>query len=126
VRLLLDTHILLWALADPLSLSERARDAVTDAANDVYVSSLSLWEIAIKARLGKLSADVQEVHAAALVTGFRPLPFTLEHAIAIAGLPEHHRDPFDRGLIAQAQVEPLFLLTHDGVLAAYGADILVV
>jgi PIN domain nuclease of toxin-antitoxin system len=66
------------------------------------------------------------VHAAALATGFRPLPFTREHALAVAGLPEHHRDPFDRGLIAQAQVEPLFLLTHDGVLSAYGADILVV
>ena len=126
MRLLLDTYILLWALSDPPSLSERARDAITDPANDVYVSSLSLWEIVIKARLGKISADVQEVHAAALETGFRPLPFTLEHAIAVAGLPDHHRDPFDRGLIAQARVEPLFLLTHDDVLAAYGADILVV
>ena len=126
MRLLLDTHILLWALVDHPSLSERARDAITDPANDIYVSSLSLWEIAIKARLGKISADVQEVHAAALETGFRPLPFTLEHAIAVAGLPDHHRDPFDRVLIAQARVEHLFLLTHDDVLAAYGADILVV
>ncbi len=126
MRLLLDTHILLWALADQPSLSERARDAITDPANDIYVSSLSLWEIAIKARLGKISTDVQEVRAAALATGFRPLPFTLEHAIAVADLPDRHRDPFDRGLIAQARVEPLFLLTHDDVLAAYGDDILVV
>ena len=126
MRLVLDTHILLWALADHPSLPATARETIADPANDVYISSLSLWEIAIKARLGKLSADVREVRAAALETGFRPLPFTLEHAAAIADLPEHHRDPFDRGLIAQARVEPLHLMTHDDALAAYDVDLLLV
>ena len=126
MRLLLDTHVLLWALADHPSLTALAREAITDPANEVYVSSLSVWEAALKARLGKLSADVHELRSAALQTGFRPLPFTLEHAAAVAGLPEHHRDPFDRGLIAQARVEPLRLMTHDDALAVYEVDILLV
>ncbi len=90
------------------------------------MSPMSLWEIAVKTRLGKLVADAAEVRTAALADGFVPLPFTLEHALAVAQLPDHHRDPFDRILVAQARVEPLHLLTHDGIVAAYGGDVLLV
>jgi PIN domain nuclease of toxin-antitoxin system len=85
---------------------------------------MNFWEIAIKSQLGKLKADADEVRAAALQSGFQPLPFTLEHAAAVARLPPHHRDPFDRALIAQAMVEPLTLLTHDEILAVYGEHVL--
>lgn len=126
MRLLLDTHILLWWLANAPTLPARAHTIIADPANDVFVSPLSLWEIAIKARLGKIMANVNEVHTAALADGFLPLPFTPEHALVVAQLPDHHRDPFDRGLIAQARVEPLHLLTHDELVAAYGGDIVLV
>jgi PIN domain nuclease of toxin-antitoxin system len=126
MRLLLDTHILLWWLADSPSLSARADALIADPANEVFLSPLSLWEIAIKAHLGKITANVDEVRTAALASGFTPLPFTLEHAVAVAQLPDHHRDPFDRGMIAQARVEPMHLVTHDATVAAYGGQILLV
>jgi PIN domain nuclease of toxin-antitoxin system len=126
VRLLLDTHILLWCLADDAALSLPARTLIADPAHQVFISPISLWEIAIKAQLGKIVADVHEIHTAALTTGFLPLPFTLEHALAVAHLPFHHRDPFDRALVAQAHAEPLRLLTHNHALVAYGAPVLLI
>jgi PIN domain nuclease of toxin-antitoxin system len=126
MRLLLDTHILLWFLGGHEALSSQAHALISDTANAVYVSSISLWEIAVKATLGKLNADANEIRTVALGTGFLPLAFTLDHAIAVARLPSHHRDPFDRALIAQAQVEPLYLLTHDHVLVAYGTSVILV
>jgi PIN domain nuclease of toxin-antitoxin system len=126
VRLLLDTHILLWWLNDDPALPDHAAALIADAANEVFVSPMSLWEIAIKARLGRLEADVDEVLAAGLESGFRPLPFTLEHAAEVAKLPGHHRDPFDRALVAQARREPMHLLTHDASIAGYGGNVLLV
>ena len=126
MRLLLDTHILLWGLDNDPSLSSQARTLMTDPENDVFVSPISLWEIAIKVGLGKLAAAVDKVHKAALESGFIPLPFTFEHAGTVAHLPDHHRDPFDRALIAQARFEPLILLTHDELLASYGDMVLLV
>ena len=126
MRIVLDTHILLWWLANTPALPTRAQELIADPANDVFVSPMSLWEIAIKTHPGKLTVDVAEVRTAALADGFVPLPFTLEHALAVAQLPDHHRDPFDRALVAQARVEPLHLLTHDGLVAAYGGDIVLV
>src|SRR5690242_6536399 len=126
MRLLLDTHILLWWLSDDAALPERADALIVDPANEVFVSPLSLWEIAIKARLGKITADVAEIRTAALASGFTELPFTLEHAVAVADLPDHHRDPFDRALIAQARVEPLHLITHDQIVATYSGYVLLV
>jgi PIN domain nuclease of toxin-antitoxin system len=126
VRLLLDTHILLWWLTDDPALPARADALITDPANEVFVSPMSLWEIAIKSRLGKITADVDEVRNAALESGFDPLPFTLEHAAEVARLPNHHRDPFDRALVAQVRFEPLRLITHDEVVAAYGGSVLLV
>ena len=126
MRLLLDTHILLWWLTDDAVLPARADALITDPANEVFVSPLSLWEIAIKSRLGKIAADVEEIRDAALKSGFAPLPFTLDHAAEVARLPDHHRDPFDRALIAQARFEPLHFVTHDEVIAAYGGGVLLV
>ena len=124
--LLLDTHILLWWLNDDPLLPPRAATLIADRRNEILVSPMSLWEIAIKSQLGRLEADVNEVRTAALQSGFRPLPFSLDHAAAIARLPQHHRDPFDRGLVAQALLEPAHLLTHDESLAAYGEHVLLV
>jgi len=87
---------------------------------------MSLWEIAIKAQLGRLEANVNEVSAAAVQSGLDELPFTLEHAAAVAGLPRHHSDPFDRALVAQALSEPLTLLTHDQTLSVYGRHVMLV
>ena len=120
MRLLLDTHILLWWLRNHPALSLRARALISDPVNNVFVSPISLWEIAIKTRLGKLAADVDEIREAVAAYGFVPFPFLIEHAVAVSQLPDHHRDPFDRALIAQARGEPLRLLTHDALLAAYG------
>ncbi len=126
MRLLLDTHILLWWLSDDPALPAQAKALIADPANAVFISPMSLWEIAIKARLGKLEADVDEVRAAATDNGFAPLPFTADHASEVARLPDHHRDPFDRALVAQARREPLRLLTHDEAVAAYGESVLLV
>ncbi len=126
MRLLLDTHILLWWLADDPALPAAASAFIADPANAVFISPLSLWEIAIKTRLGKMEADVDEVRAAAKAGGFVPLPFTADHAAEVARLPHHHRDPFDRALVAQARREPMRLLTHDGVIAAYGESVILV
>jgi PIN domain nuclease of toxin-antitoxin system len=126
VRLLLDTHILLWWLSDNPTIPVQAEELIADSRNDVFVSPMNLWEIAIKSRLGKIVADVDEVHRASLEGGFRPLPFTLEHAAEVARLPDYHRDPFDRALVAQARLEPMHLVTHDEMVAAYGGSILLV
>jgi PIN domain nuclease of toxin-antitoxin system len=126
VRLLLDTHLLLWWLNDDPLLSPRARALIADRRNRVFISPMNIWEIAIKTQLGKLNAGVDRVRSASLQSGFDPLPFTLEHAAAVGKLPGHHRDPFDRGLLAQAKVEPMHLLTHDEGLRVYGELVLLV
>ena len=117
-RILLDTHLLLWAVADPRKLPPGARNRI-DAA-EVYVSAVSIWEVSIKAALGKLSADPAELLAEIEPAGFILLPVSGEHAAAVARLPAVHTDPFDRMLVAQAKTEPLLLLTNDSILAGYG------
>jgi PIN domain nuclease of toxin-antitoxin system len=118
MRLLLDTHVFLWALAGSPRLGADARRTI-EAAEAVCVSAASIWEIAIKARLGKVDADVDEVAAAIDASGFTELPVRAVHAAAVAKLPLHHGDPFDRLLVAQAVVEPLRLMTADAVLGRY-------
>jgi PIN domain nuclease of toxin-antitoxin system len=117
-RILLDTHLLLWAVADPRKLPPGARSRI-DAA-EVYVSAVSIWEVSIKAALGKLSADPAELLAEIEPAGFILLPVSGEHAAAVARLPAVHTDPFDRMLVAQAKTEPLLLLTNDSILVGYG------
>jgi PIN domain nuclease of toxin-antitoxin system len=124
MRVLLDTHLLLWALGSPSKLPAAARKLINDA--NVYVSAATIWEVSIKAALGKLSADPREVLAALEPAGFLELPVTGAHAARVVDLPAIHRDPFDRLLIAQAFSEPMRLLTNDAALAAYGDIVSVV
>lgn len=125
MRLLLDTHVFLWFLADAPDLTKKARREI-EAAEDVFVSAASIWEIAIKVGLGKLKADVARVHAGIEASGFLELAVRGAHAAAVAGLPAHHRDPFDRLLVAQAISEPLGLLTADPQLSRYSSLVHVV
>ena len=115
MRLLLDTHVFLWALAGSPLLTDSAR-RIIEAADEVYVSAVSIWEIAIKAWLGRIDADAGELAAAIEPSGFLELPIRVEHAVGVAALELHHSDPFDRLLIAQALAEPLKLLTADATL----------
>ncbi len=121
MRILLDTHLLLWALAEPEKLSVTTRNRLDVA--EVFVSAASVWEVSIKVALGKLEADPSELLAAIEPAGFELLPITGLHAAAVAALPLLHRDPFDRMLAAQARTEPLILLTNDTVLEQYGPGI---
>ena len=123
MRLLLDTRVFLWSIGNPEELREAARTAIVDPDNDVAVSAVSVWEVAIKRSLGKLNAPIDIVQAIA-DTRFRPLSITLEHAAGAGALPRHHGDPFDRMLVAQAQHETLTLVTRDSHLAAYGVPLL--
>ena len=122
MKLILDTHVLLWWLDDPKLLSKDAQQALTDPSNDVFVSSAVLWEIAIKHGLGKLSVSASVVAAALATTGFKPLAITFAHAIAAGGLPLHHRDPFDRMLIAQTIEESSCLVTRDASISRYSVS----
>jgi len=124
LRLLLDTHLLLWALLQPSKLKSRTRLQIER--NVVFVSSASIWEISIKSALGKLEADPRIVLEALEPAGLRLLPISGEHAARVFELPALHRDPFDRLLLAQAWSEPLTLLTDDTVLGQYGAYVTVV
>jgi PIN domain nuclease of toxin-antitoxin system len=124
MRVLLDTHLLLWALGSPLKLSKETRKLVDTS--QVYVSAASIWEISIKASLGKLDADPEEILAAIEPAGLSMLPILGQHAAKVAQLPPRHKDPFDRMLVAQAMSEPMILLTNDDALAGYSELIRVV
>jgi PIN domain nuclease of toxin-antitoxin system len=118
VNLLLDTHTLVWALGNDPTLAGPARDAITDGRNRVLVSAVSAWEIAIKVALGKLRAPADLLSQLERAR-FEPLDITVTHALAVGQLPDHHADPFDRMLIAQARTERLTLVTRDARMAAY-------
>ena len=118
MKLLLDTHVLLWWLDNPALLSEDARDAISEPTNDVFVSSAVAWEIAIKRGLGKLTA-ASDLESAIQACDFRMLPITMAPALATESLPPHHRDPFDRLLIVQALDEGLTILTADRAFEPY-------
>ena len=120
-RLLLDTHALIWALSSPRRLPARVSSSIRDPDNDVYVSAVSTWEIAIKVMLRKVHADVAAVVRALRDAGFEELPITIAHTVRVHTLPLHHRDPFDRLLVAQAMEERLTIVTHDPLLRAYDA-----
>lgn len=127
MNLLLDTHVLLWWMADDPALGDQARDAVADPGNGVWVSAASAWEIAIKAGLGRLTlpGPVAKVLPAALVeSDFSPLPITVEHALRVCELPPIHADPFDRILIAQAITQTWTIVTADAVFARYPVNII--
>jgi PIN domain nuclease of toxin-antitoxin system len=119
LKVLLDTHVLLWWLGNDASLSQAAVDVIRDPATLVFVSAVSIWEISLKQSLGKLRLpDAFDERLEA--ESFESLPLTSRHARSVAQLPWHHRDPFDRMLVAQALTEDLTLLTADSAVAAYG------
>ena len=118
MRLLLDTHIFLWWLSDWERISEPARAAIADPGNEVFVSAVSGWEIGVKKAKGRLVAP-DDLAAVVDEKRFEHLPLTFAHAERAAALPSHHRDPFDRMLIAQAQAEGLVLVTRDSRMADY-------
>ena len=117
-RCLLDTHTLLWWLADSPQLGERCRKIISDRRNQVFVSAATTWEISIKMALGKLEAP-EDMDSAVDDEGFTKLPISLYHGQLAGQLPPLHRDPFDRMLIAQAQAEGLILITADENIAQY-------
>ncbi|WP_043647222.1 type II toxin-antitoxin system VapC family toxin [Caenispirillum salinarum] len=125
MKYLLDTHILLWAAGEPECLSSEASAFIADEANELYFSAASLWEIAIKAGLGRedFQVDAGVFRRAALENGYVELPVEGRHAVAVQTLPNVHKDPFDRMLVAQAQVEGIILLTADGLVAQYPGPI---
>ncbi|MDZ7651424.1 MAG: type II toxin-antitoxin system VapC family toxin [Burkholderiaceae bacterium] len=125
MRLLLDTHIVLWWLSDAPQLPAAVRQAVLHPEAEVFVSKASLWEMVIKAFIGKLQADIAKVAEAIPAQGFRWLGIEIAHLLELGKLSadEQHRDPFDRLLVAQSRFEPLILLTTDSQLARYGATV---
>lgn len=118
MRLLLDTQIYLWYLADSPKLSREARRTIREA-DEVFVSAASIWEATIKIGIGRLRAASASLVAGIAASGFVELPVSAKHAAAVAALPAYHRDPFDRLLIAQAISEPMRLLTADALLKRY-------
>ena len=124
MRLLLDTHVWLWWLGDDRRLGRRARQALAHPRNEVYVSAASAWEIAIKTALGKLRLTKADLEAEITANGFRELGVWTRHAICAGGLAPVHEDPFDRMLVAQAQVEDLTVVTGDPMFERYGVSVL--
>ena len=122
MRLLLDTHVFLWAVTANRRLKPKVRDYLSQA-DAVFVSAASIWEIAIKSRLGKIDGDPLTLANAITESGFEELDMSAKHAAAVYSLPLHHADPFDRLLLAQAFLEPLRLITADKTLLAYGGSI---
>ena len=126
MKLLIDTHILLWWLNDDEKLPEKAKQLIKQPENDVYVSHISLWEIQIKIMIGKLHADLEAIIKQLPANNFVELPSRTSHIITLSRLPLHHQDPFDRLLIAQAISEPLHLMTCDKNIARYKDLVLLV
>ena len=125
MRILPDTHILLWAAGEPEKLPSEARNIIADTNNELFFSAISIWEIAIKRALGRadFQADPHRMRQLLLANGYRELPLTSDHALAILHLPPIHQDPFDRILVAQAISEGITLLTTDSMVARYPGPI---
>lgn len=121
MRLLIDAHTLLWATELSPRLSETAHDAIADASNDVFVSVATVWELAIKSNIGKLTLPAQFIESLE-PDGFALLPLSLEHIQHYESLPLHHRDPFDRILVSQALCDGLTLVTRDPLFEPYGVS----
>lgn len=123
MRYLVDTHAMLWALGEPAALSTVARDAIASPSNLVFVSSASLWECAIKASIGKLDLP-EDFFDSIPEAGYEVMPIRISHLNIYRTLPMHHRDPFDRLLVAQARAEALVLISRDPEIAKYDVEVL--
>ena len=123
MRFLVDTHALLWALGEPMALSSAAREAIADPANLIVISSASLWECAIKASINKLELP-EDFFDSIPEAGYEVMPIRISHLNVYRTLPMHHRDPFDRMLVAQARAEALTLISRDPEIAKYNVEIL--
>ncbi|MDP9362022.1 MAG: type II toxin-antitoxin system VapC family toxin [Acidobacteriota bacterium] len=119
MKFLLDTHILIWWAAGDRKLPRSLRDRIKAAENDVSVSAVTFWEIAIKSHLGRIHIDLEELRAAVHADGFNELPVQIAHTLRLQALPDHHRDPFDRLLIAQSIADGRRLVTRDESILAY-------
>lgn len=126
MRLLLDTHVLVWCLSGDRKLPPATAELIRDPATDVYFSAVSIWEVAIKSALGKMRADANVMLKYLVDEGFKELPVMARHTVATVTLPMHHRDPFDRLLVAQSRMESLRLLTDDRIMALYGEPVVLV
>lgn len=128
MKLLLDTHIALWAVSDDPRLPTKARELIAEPRNLIWVSAASIWEIAIKHGLGRGDMPISGVEALEYFrqSGYRMLPVSPEHAASVGTLPAHHQDPFDRLLVAQSLAEPLRLLTHDATVARYSDAVILI
>lgn len=124
MRLLLDTHALLWWLNDDDKLGDHVRSLILDPENDVLVSAVSLWEITVKLRIGKLDADIDEILEILPAQGFGRLEITDAHLLTLRELPVHHRDPFDHLLMAQAAAEGAHFVSQDQHVPLYGIPFL--
>lgn len=125
MKLLLDTHVLIWAAGFPDRISAEGRDLIADTENELFFSAASLWEVAIKSALGRedFAVDARLLRRGLLDNDYSELPVMSEHAVAIGGLPAIHKDPFDRLLIAQSMVEGITLLTTDDLVGQYPGPI---
>ncbi len=119
MNLLLDTHILVWWAAGDRKLPRSLRDRILSDKNDVSVSAATFWELAIKIRLGRIDIDLEELRTAVTADGFGELPVEIAHTLRLRELPDHHRDPFDRLLIAQSIAEGRRLVTRDEAILSY-------
>lgn len=126
MRVLLDTHVLIWWDSDPTQLTAAASAAIADPGNEVWLSVVSVWEMAIKSQLGKLALRVPlaDIVTSQQANGLKVLPVTLPHVLAVLGLPAVHKDPFDRLLVAQANAEGLTLVSADSIFAQYPVRLL--
>jgi PIN domain nuclease of toxin-antitoxin system len=122
--LLLDTHALIWALSAPDKLPKKVSHRLSNPSTLVYASAACTWEIAIKSALGKLDADLDEIIEGVQETGFARLSISMDHTRRLCELPAHHRDPFDRIIVAQAMEEGLTVVTHDPMIGRYPVSVL--
>lgn len=126
-RVMLDTHVFLWAASEPERLSTAARNAIEDPTSEIFISAAVVWEIVIKHALGKLqlpASPASFIPTLIAQLGFRALPITHEHALTLGVLPKHHNDPFDRMMIAQARCEGMTLISTDSNVARYAVQYL--
>lgn len=124
MKVLVDTHILLWWMVKDRKLSKKAEDIIADPNNRVLVSSVCIWEIAVKQALGRISISIPKLIDVIDTSGFESLPITFAHCSQLTNLPPVHKDPFDRMLISQCLSENCNLLTHDDLLSGYGPVVL--